>query len=268
MLRDVFGEEGTDGFPHTMVIGSVSLAEVKSIPLPPEKQQALSRVMRDYADMSSDVLFESGFGILMPWDREKLAYLEAEKRKDIASVLTPEELETYDLYASGTAQNLRRQLSGFDATEAEFRAIYAIEAASRSGLPAEVFGAPVSFSPGSASERREKIRAALGEARYADYERVTDQSFQRARDITTRLNLPVENATAAYQLGREMQRRAEEVRAASTMTNDERKAAMAALAQEAGAHLDALLTPEGAKAYRNTGGSSWLRSIEARGGAR
>jgi hypothetical protein len=268
MMLEVLGETGKEAFRFSVSVGSSALADAKSIPLPEQKQQVLSRILRDYMDMSSDVYIESGLGALMPWDREKLAYLETEKRRDIAAALTPEELETYDLHASNTAQNLRRQLSGFDATEAEFRALYAIESDYKPTTQAEFFGTGINPSPGSSDERRARIKAALGETRYADYERVTDQGFQRAREITARLNLPAENATSAYQLGRDMQRRADELRAATTMSGDERKAAMASLAQEANARLEALLTPDGAKVYKSGGNSSWLRAIEARGGLR
>ena len=65
-----------------------------------------------------------------------------------------------------------------------------------------------------------------------------------------------------------MQRRAEELRAGQAMSTDERRAARAALAREANARLDALLTPVGATAYKDAGGSAWLRTIEARGGLR
>lgn len=264
-LREALGETSVETF--SLAIGPW-MPEQAELPLPADKKRALSRIMIDYADMASDIHMETFGGPQMPWDREKLAYLEAEKRKDIAATLTPAELETYDLYASNAAMSLRRQLSGFDATEAEFRALYAIETAHGPKMTAGLFGSMVGARPPAMAEQREQIKAALGEARYADYERVTDQSYQRARDIAARLGLPAETATAAYQLGRDMQRRSEELRNAASMEPLERQAAMAALAQEANAKLDSLLTPDGAKSYRNSSGSMWLRSIEARGGIR
>lgn len=237
--------------------------------LPPDKASALVQIDSDYNDLSSQIMRERGDGPMMPWDAEKLTYLEAERRKDIEAVLTPEEQETLRLYGSDVATGMRIQLAGFHPTEQEFRALLDIRTAMEEESRSTMFGGheAAQLSAARSAASKEQIRAVLGDARYADYERVTDSGFRTARTITLRLNLPEENATAAYNLSRDVQARIKQLDANASMSPADRRAAYAALATEARGRLDTLLTAAGTHAFTRSGGS-WLRNLERRGGAR
>ncbi len=87
--------------------------------LPADKMSELSRISSDYDELMGEVRNDSQ-GILLPEDREKLAYLDQEKRADLVKLLTPDELLAYDMRSSPTAQQLEYRLSAFKPSEAEY----------------------------------------------------------------------------------------------------------------------------------------------------
>lgn len=234
-------------------------------PLPLEKLQKIDALNSDYAmKLAESAAYTPGPS--MPWDREARAAVEQQKRKDIEALLTPEELQTYDLYSSMTANTLRRNLANFSPTESEFRAIYDLQKAfddkysyaamSAAGTSQDLMRERMSAQ----RDMNSQIEATLGPARYADYQRSTDRGYQTAVSIGQRLNLPAENATAVYALQQDIQQRAA---AARSLPGDQFPSALHDLATEANAKLTSLLTAEGAEAYKN-GGGQWVRTLEQR----
>jgi len=238
-------------------------------PLPAGKIRAIKRIQADYSDLASDVMRERASGPMMPWDREKLAFIETERRRDLEAALTPEEMEIYRCHGPGIASTMRRELAGFDPTEAEFRAVHAIRSELDTGSGATmVFDATTAQQRSEAVQQsRKQIQALLGDERYALYERVTDWGYRNASEIVARHKLPAENATAVYELARDYQARATELRNDRSRSGPERREAAGALAREARARLTALLTPGGVSTYTHSAGY-WLRNLESQGGVR
>lgn len=139
-----------------------------------DKLEKFRTINLDYADLMAEVR-EQGRDIILPEDREKLAFLEEEKRKDIEKLLSPEEHFNFELRSSPTARRLREQLDSFDPTEEEFRAIFRIHAA----IDAKFAGGRVAnLSQAERRQRRDAVAAAdaqikdvLTPARYEAYQR-------------------------------------------------------------------------------------------------
>lgn len=228
-------------------------------PLPADKLEAVGRINSDYLELASQIQLEAA-GMMLPEDRENLALLEQEKRKDLAGVLTPAELELFDLYSSATANTMRRNLSAFEPSESEFRAIFALQREFDEQF-ARPGAAGFNGFDDRAQERRaaeqklgEQLRTALGEARYAEFQRAQDQGYRAAVRIAERYRLPVENANAVYTLQREAQQKLTELR-------NNREAA-AGYARETAAKLNELLGAKGVEAYRQSPGSFWMRNLD------
>jgi hypothetical protein len=87
-----------------------------------EKTKRLQQLLDDYNKLRRQ-LWESR-------DRDSLSHapehqlLEKAQEDDIARLLTPPEFFEYELRSSQTARQMRRLLYSFDATEAEFRALF------------------------------------------------------------------------------------------------------------------------------------------------
>lgn len=236
-------------------------------PLPADKIDMIQRIQSDYGELRSQV-YSDATGVLLPWDREKLAVLDQEQRADLTAALTPDELRQYDLYSSPTAQRLRNQLAAFNPTEQEFLAIYDLQSQfdQQYNSPATVMGM---LTPDQLRQRQvdqqqlqAQIKAALGDERYVAYEQSTDPGFQAASRIVGSLQLPAANAAAAWTLQQTIQQQATAIRSDRSVPAGQRMDALVALDTEANQQLTTLLTQPGVDAYKQTAGGIWLRSLD------
>ena len=237
--------------------------------LPPEKADALQRILADYSDLRSQALADWSYGgTMLPSDRQKLALLDKEQRDDIAALLTPDELQQYDLRSSPTAQRLRSRLAYFNPTEQEFLALYSLQGPfdQQYNGPANLMGmmSPDLMQQRQAAQQQlnDQIKAALGDARYAEYQQDTNPGYQVAARLASNLQLPAENAAATWTLQQNTQAQATALRANRELTGAQRAEALQALAAQADQQLTTLLTPAGADAYKQTSGGMWLRALE------
>lgn len=228
--------------------------------LPDEKLDAIEAIVTDYQDLGES----SGitFGAPMPWDRERRALVDAETRKDVAALLTPDELAAYDLRASRSASLLRSRMESMKPTMAEFAAVLPLQQAfdTKHG---EYTMAESAERIADKKQLDEQIKSVLGESRFAEYQRSQDYDYRNLYNLTERLNLPAENANTVYAMKQEYQNRANAVRADKSQSQEQRTAALQSLASEAKAKLETLLTPSGARAYKQNAG--WLQSLDRSG---
>lgn len=230
--------------------------------MPGEKVERISRIQQDYAELSHEV-HRAAQGMLLPEDREKLAFLEQEKLADLQTVLTPEEFLEFQLRTSQTANRLRNEFRGVDLTEREFRALYAL----RTPFD-EQFSDAGARKPEQAEARRkaeeelrERYRSVLGEERYAEYQRVRDGNYDQLRRLTQRLALPKETAVRVHELQKSTEQRINEIRRNSQLKPEERNDRLSALAAEVKGSVSSALGARGYEAYLEHGGY-WLRNIE------
>jgi hypothetical protein len=259
ILRQVLGADAEMNDPRTRLNQNRSYDF-----LPAEKISALDSLLNDYEERRSD-LYASGFS--SNTDRTKFDAFEKEQHDALARVLTPAELVEYDLRNSSTANTLRTNLSAFNPSEAEFRALYPLQAAFDERWQND-FGLTL-----SADERRQRddaqklltdqIKAALGPERAADYERATDYNYRRTSQLVERLELPPETTNNLWAAQKEFQQRRMDIYR-STASPEERTPQLAALQQEAIARVTPLLGgASGVEAYKQYGGS-WLQNFVPR----
>lgn len=232
-------------------------------PLPPEKLVRIDRIHADYGDIADDVRARAG-GLLLASDREMLALLEQERRKDIAALLTPAELEIYDLQTSPTARTLRARLAGFAPTEQEFHALFALQRAFdlRFGPAVAADESRQRERAAAEAELESGFRRALGPARYAEYRRQQEPGYRIAARIVERFGLPAARAAAVDSLARDTQTRLVHLRDERTLTPEAVRGAVVQIGREAAERVAALLGPEGAELYRQTSAGAWLRALE------
>jgi hypothetical protein len=263
LLRELLGAdaEGTDPM-------SLYYRDRRFGPLPPEKGEEVRAILRDFDDKRSDIFIGFTGGTLLPADRDKMTALDRQLRETLAKVLTPAELEDYDLRSSNTANSLRYELAAFNATEDEFRTLYRLKK-----VIDEQFG--LMYAQPSQGEMRrrgelqkdvnDQIRATLGEARYAEYERATNYEYRNTSQLVARLELPPATTAQLWDLRKEFMDRIAGLRTASPEQQLQQRAA---LNDEALAKLTPMLGgSRGLEAYKQYGGS-WLRSLQPRPAAK
>lgn len=235
--------------------------------MPPEKIDALRRINGDYDDLLAEVR-DRAKGIILPEDREKLAFLEQEKRADIAKLLSPEELLDFEMHSGPTAKRLRDQLVAFDPTEEEYRALFqiqhAVDAQFADGRTANLTQEQRRQRRDLAAATGEQIKAVLSPERFAEYQLKTDPAFVSTSQFVTGLNLPPTATTQVVTVQKDIMSRYQAISADRTLPADQRASQFAALAQEASTALTATLGEKGLVTYKQQGPGSWLTIIEQR----
>ncbi|MBC8010303.1 MAG: hypothetical protein H7067_09410 [Burkholderiales bacterium] len=236
-----------------------------------EKRQSLQELEQDYQELSSDLQRESR-GFQMPLDADKARFLQEEKRRDLAMILTPEELADYDLRQSRTAQNLRWQMTKMDANEAEYRAVFEIRKEFDDVYNEyDGFGNRVrrSNDPEVRKERGEaekamkaQIKDALGAERYKVYVRANDHDYQQLQSAVKRFELPADTPAKIYDMRDEIPQLALRVADDANLTSEEKKAELGKLAEQARDRVKAALGPEVAQVYFDNNGMQWVRQLE------
>lgn len=230
-----------------------------------EKADALSAITQRYNEQRAD-LFRGG--PMAPDDQEKMRALDKAAQAELATVLTPEELEQYDLRSSRTAMQLQYNLSAFNPSEAEYRALYRLQAAFD-----EQFGqmyvapTPEEMKARTQAQRdlQDQIAAALGPDRYAQYQRATDYNYRETIKLVGRLELPPETADNLYAVQKEYQQKQQEVFKAVRGSPDgfaTIQQQLTALQQEATTRVSTVFNGDAmaVEAYRRYGGQ-WLRNM-------
>lgn len=257
-LRELLGPDPDDADSFHQLFQTRPLAF-----LPAAKAADVRRILREFDDRRSD-LFAVGFD--SSTDRAKITALDQERDQAVARVLTPEEFHEYNLRTSNLATALRDQLSAFEPTEQEFRALYQLNLPyqEQHGPMAGLTLTPDQMQQRAQAEktRNEQFKATLSPERALEFDRATDLSYRRTHQLVTRLELPRETTDRLWQVQKEFeQRRTEVVRSPSF---DDPRARLAALQQEAIRTLTPILgSARNLEAYQNYSGA-WLQNLAPR----
>jgi hypothetical protein len=224
--------------------------------LPSAKAEQVRLIREDYEALRQPL--QSYDGITLPEDTEKLTFLEKQERADLTEILTPEEMAAYDLRHSRTAQQLRYQLAAFDATEDEYKTIFALRHAyDEKHLPPTGTTVFYSTTQGPQKDRdalNAQLKASLGDERYAAYERSQDYEYRTLASLAKRLELPPEKAIEAHTLKVALEKKVREFRATPGAPSGEQRAAfLATLAKEAETGFTAILGEKGYATYKDHG---------------
>lgn len=213
-----------------------------------------------------------GPGGMLPDEQAKYDALDKAMHGEFAAVLTPQDLEDYDLRTSNSANQLRYNLVAFNATEQEFRALYKLQSAFDEEFRM-LRGTPSEDQMRRRSEGQkqlnDQIKAALGTDRYAEYQRATDYNFRQTTQLVARLELPPETANSLYAVQKEFEQRRNDIYRSSSgggaAPGSERLVEQAtALQQEALARVTPILgSASYVEAYKQYGGS-WLANMVPR----
>ncbi|MBA4148791.1 MAG: hypothetical protein H0X66_11815 [Verrucomicrobia bacterium] len=161
-----------------------------------KRDQVLS--LRDEIEGMREKILGKATGALLPAQIEEMRRIEEHRRAMLAQILSPSELEEFELRTSETADRLRGELIGFEPSAEEFRNIY-----SAMKEHDEKFAHTDADHPLIARAKEEELRAIenelrrqMGETRYAEYQRARDPEFRSAALFAELYELP--SSTAAH----------------------------------------------------------------------
>jgi hypothetical protein len=233
--------------------------------LPAEKREKLKEVQSRYDELEQEI-YARAKGLILDEDQEQLKRIQAEREQELAKLLSPEEMEEYELRNSPTAHGLRSQLSGFDPNEEEFRKIFRLQ---------KVFDAQFANAFNATDEVQmelraraqeeaqdalnEEIKKLIGTKRFADYERAQDADYKALVQFTDRFEMPRDVAVKVYDMKLEAERQKLRIEANPNLTEEQRQAALMGIVRETQRSVTQALGDRG-QSYLRTGGQ-WIRDL-------
>jgi hypothetical protein len=234
--------------------------------LPQEKQERVQSLAEQYDELEQDVYSRSR-GLLVGADLEELKQIQRQRRAELASVLTPEELEEYELRRSDTADNLRGSLGAFRPNEDEFRRIFRLQRTfdlefaqgfdNRDHAAMEA-RSRAAFQAGQALNS--ELAKTLGPERFAQYQRAQDGDYRALLQVTDRFDLPADVAAKVYNMKQAAEAIKAQVESNPNLTDEQRAQAIAGIAKQTQRSVAAALGGEVFNTYADNGGE-WLGSL-------
>jgi hypothetical protein len=198
-------------------------------------------------------------------DMKKMQAMQKEMENELGRILSPDELESYQLRMSQTAMMMRMQLSSFEPSEQEFRDIFKLKKSFE-----DQFG---SFGMQNQDKaEKEKYNAAkkdldsqvkdlLGETRYQDYERAQDYAYQGIYRVADRNGLGKEAANKVYDMKKAAEEQATRLRTDKSLSAEQRTEALKGIRTETESSIRTVFGDKAWQSYQNQPGAHWLKTI-------
>lgn len=225
-----------------------------------EKVNAIAQIEKDYNELRGQAFAARSAGNMRDVMQQQ-QLLETEKWQDLAAILSPQELEAYEMRNSRAANQLMHNLRSVEVSEDEYSALYRLqkvvdEATPMSGpMGPELMAARLQAQ----KEMNQQVRSMLGDERYSQYLEGADPTFAGAKSFASRYpTLPPTTAMELY----ELQSAVQASMMGSRMNGEERARTIAGFNQK----LETVLGAELAAEYRKEGPGR-IFSVALPGGA-
>ena len=106
-----------------------------------------------------------------------------------------------------------------------------------------------------------RIREALGEERYSDYERAQDYSYQQLYQIAKKAELAPTVANEVYSMKRAAEMQAAQTRVDQNLSSDQRSKALQAIRAETERSMQEALGSQAWDQYNRPNNTWWLRNL-------
>ena len=232
--------------------------------LPEAKRDQVIELQDKFEELEQVVSRRSREGPLNAAWATGLQDLRAKQRGELASLLSPQELEEYDLRHSEISQRLRTDLTGFSPTEQEFRGIFRLQKPMEDRLDASHLSPEDTVAQrrmiAAQQELEQSIHSLLGEQRYAEYKRAKDWEYKALLQVAREHQLPPQAAGQVYDLKKAVEAQKSQLIEDPNLTLEGRQAALRALQGDTERALAQTLGDKAYQAYKRRH-SWWIRSL-------
>ncbi len=196
--------------------------------------------------------------------------LQMERRNDLASILTPAELEEYDLRNSYLAADLRHSLSGFKPTAEEFREIFRLQQKLREQLGGNPYvaaadGKPDNVDPKEWNTAKERIagelKAKIGEERFAIYQRSQNYQYQELIRAADQYSLSPDVPEKVWAVREMAEHTRRQLLAMPNMSDEQRQAALAELAAHTETEVQTIMGADAFRRFNSWRPNSWIKNL-------
>ena len=208
--------------------------------LPADKREQVLALKTKYEELENEIYMRAQ-GIVLDQDEQALRQIEQQRQVELANLLSPQELEEYELRNSHISENLRNQLSGFEPTEEEFRRLFrlqkdfedqinrALPNAGSDEVQAEIRARAQEEGQRALQDEMQKV---LGKDRFAQWQQSQDPDYKALVQIADRYNLPTETSQKIYSYKVQAEQQKQQIEANASLTEEQKQRARDAIAQE------------------------------------
>ena len=262
IIRDLLGIDLATERSRTQ--GERDFYEERLSFLTPE-QRSRVRIIMERANRAEVALREKSWlenDEITPEERKQLAEIQRNKERDVSSLLSPEQLEQYNLWFSPSAYRVRDSFFAMDPSEEDFLAIYKVQRAfdeKWQGVePATLTPLERQEFEKAQQEYETGIREYLGEERYAEYQRSRDADFQQLQTAAAQFGLNLGAASEVYSYKKVLEEERSRVLQMPGLTSEQRERVYSALAQEAERSIIEVMGPKAYRYYIRSGAGQWI----------
>ena len=262
LMKELLGEDD----PSQTIVTAMQRRQYGD--LPADKLRQLQRLTGDYDELRMQIQ-QSSQGLTLPENREKLAFIEKEQRADLERLLSPKELEEYELRSSALSHMVRSRLGTFEVSEAEYRLLFNAAKATTGGNSGLTGMGSGSFNASGFSSNAlvETAKTFLTAERLAEFELATNPQYGVVNRLVAHLSLPPATARDIVTVQQDAMKQFQEIRGNTALTAAQRSEQMAALSQQASQKLTTVLGAKGLELYKENGGQ-WMRALTNSPGGR
>jgi hypothetical protein len=186
-----------------------------------------------------------------------------EKDAEMAKILTPEELENYQLRLSQTAALMRMRMSEFQPSEQEFRDLFKLQKSfdDQFGIQGMQSNKPEDVQTRTASQKQldTEIRTTLGEDRFLEYKYSQNFNNSSLAKVSDEFQVPRPSALKVFDLQAVATEQAQQVRANTALGSEQRQQALDALRAETEKEVGTLIGKPALDAYVQRG--TWFKNL-------
>ncbi|EIQ02177.1 hypothetical protein OpiT1DRAFT_00760 [Opitutaceae bacterium TAV1] len=232
--------------------------------LPAEKRQAVANLEADYRDMLREIE-DNMNDFPLPDDAEQRATLQAERQRELAALLSLEELRDYEQASTSIAMFIHAGAARIGATREEFNRIHELSRLyyEEALTPGRNMGDPGIEK--AHKQMRDGLRELLGDERYRLFAREQNYDYQAVSKLSARLQLPSDTADRVYDLRGRLADSCAQIDQNAALNREQKGAALARAADEIRSHAKTILGDEAGQAWLNSDGSWWIGAV-AKGG--
>jgi len=223
--------------------------------------------MQERFQQARSEIYERADGMFDMETQNEVKVLQRKFREDLATVLTPEQVEEYQLRSSDTANQLRVQLGSFEPNEQEFRAIFTYKQALEDLNPPRM---PDDATPSLSSDQirkrpeqqkdlEEGLADALGPDRLKEFKMMEQSEWRNLYES----GVSREDILKVVDIKAQAEDAARKLRSDNGFSSDQRTQALQALRAETEKTLTDIIGDRRVKSYASRGGF-WLQNIAPR----
>jgi hypothetical protein len=233
--------------------------------LAPEKREQVSELQARYEQLEQQI-YERSKGLLLDADQTALQQLQKQREAEMAQLLTPEELEEYQLRLSPTASSLRAQLHGFNPSEEEFRKVFRLQKTFDDQFNTGFHTtdeAQTAAQEQAQQALNEELRKTLGSQRFGEYQRAQDSDYKALVQFAERFEASPNLAARVYDMKMQAEQQKVRLETDPNLTPEQRAQTLAAVARETERSVAQLMGGANSQlwqAYQRTG-NQWIREL-------